>query len=109
MTDTIQTGSYSTKQISLTVDLPALAGSDKQVSWATDLRRRTIQAALVKLVDCPAAVAKWDATPAGRRDALLTALGTVAAEQTSAKWWIDHRSMGHMDLLRAAASRVLAE
>lgn len=108
MTDTIQTGSYSTKQISLTVDLPTLTGSDKQVAWATDLRRRTIQAALVKLVSCPADIAKWDATPPARRDALLAAIGAVASEQTSAKWWIDHRSMGHMDILRSAAARVLA-
>ena len=52
------------------IDLPALAGSDKQVSWATTIRVERLAALLRK---DPEAVQRFAAI-------------------AEAKWWIDHRS-----------------
>ena len=52
------------------IDLPALAGSDKQVSWATTIR-----------VERPAALLRKDPEAVQRFAAIA-----------EAKWWIDHRS-----------------
>lgn len=69
--------------------LPALAGSEKQVSWAL-----TIRATALRAVDALLAPAKatypdgdWSA-----EDALVAKL----AAQTSAAWWIDHRHEAEM-------------
>jgi len=60
-------------------DLPQLVGSEKQINWANDIRRK----ALVKVLE-------WiNDQPNGERGIELVKAGLAIA--TSAKWWIDHR------------------
>lgn len=72
------------------MDLPDLEGSDKQVSWAVDIRRDAIMAVEDKGIGGPEAMAE------ALRDALYG--------QTDAGWWIDHRHHARpSDWLKAAA------
>ena len=71
------------------LDLPALAGSDRQVAWATTIRTQRLAAII--------------ATPAvddahGLRACCLT---------MDAKWWIDHRDLAGPDLLGKAARQAV--
>jgi len=66
------------------LDLPVLAGSDRQVAWATTIRASR----LATLITDHEAPLGWQAC--------------VAA--TDAKWWIDHRELPNADLLAMAAT-----
>ena len=73
------------------MDLPELEGSDKQISWAEDIRREAIQAVEDQGIGGPEAMA----------DALRDAL----YGQSDAGWWIDHRSHSRaVDWLQDAAA-----
>jgi len=61
------------------LELPALAGSDRQIGWATTIRAGR----LAKLLVEPGIDSGWQAC--------LT--------MTEAKWWIDHREVADADLL----------
>lgn len=71
--------------------LPTLAGqSDKQVSYATDVRARQIEAAML------AAERSYGATgiapDAQMHAATVAAIEHLAATETSARWWLDSRT-----------------
>jgi len=66
------------------LDLPVLAGSDRQVAWATTIRASR----LATMTADHEAAAGWQACLAA----------------TDAKWWIDHRELSNADLLAIAAT-----
>lgn len=66
------------------LDLPVLAGSDRQVAWATTIRASRLAALITDL----AIGSDWQAC--------LTV--------TDAKWWIDNRELSNPDLLAMAAT-----
>jgi len=66
------------------LDLPVLAGSDRQVAWAMTIRASR----LATLIADHEAAAGWQACLAA----------------TDAKWWIDHRELSNADLLAMAAA-----
>lgn len=66
------------------LDLPAIAGSDRQIAWATTIRASHLSALLAD----PDAVAA---------NACQTCLAI-----SDAKWWIDHRHLSNTDLLAKA-------
>ena len=92
-------------EVELTVDLPSLTGSDKQIAWATDIRRKAIAAVLDKLTESPAAAKRINEDP--RKAEILSDLATEIASHADARYWIDSRG-NSMDLIRAAAKRTLA-
>lgn len=96
------------------ITLPPLTGSDKQVSWATDLRAQQ----LVKLRALAAGgrlaqdgdgalrferVLLGEGAPAATRARIFAPILATAAAQTSARWWIDRRRQSTLDHLRALA------
>lgn len=66
------------------LDLAVLIGSDRQIAWATTIRTERL-AALI-------------ADPETRADDRCE----LCLGITDAKWWIDHRSLLHQDLLAKA-------
>jgi hypothetical protein len=64
------------------LDLPPLAGTDRQIGWASTIRTKRL-----------AALTNHDS------DANCYACLQV----TDAKWWIDHRDLKDVDLMAAAA------
>lgn len=89
---------------SLTVDMPALTGSDKQVAWAQTLRKTAIEETLDKLVESPRAVKAWASDP--RRERFLAALAAEVVSHVDSKWWIDNR--GSRALAQAAVRSISA-
>lgn len=96
------------------VALPALVGSEKQVTWAADLRAQQ----LVKLRALAAGerlaqggdgalrferVLLGEGAPAATRARIFAPILATAAAQTSARWWIDRRRQSTLDHLRALA------
>lgn len=71
------------------LDLPALAGSDRQIAWAATIRAQRLAAII--------------ATPAADDADGLRACCLI----TDAKWWIDHRDLADPDLLGKAAQPVV--
>lgn len=78
----------------MTTTLPDLTGSAKQVPWAKDIRRDTIQVA----EELKAKLTRAAANKPGQdhlRDAACAAIDTyiknIVTSHTSAKWWIDNR------------------
>ncbi|RYF21276.1 MAG: hypothetical protein EOO77_06340 [Oxalobacteraceae bacterium] len=61
--------------------LPALTGTDRQISWASTIRAKRLAAitALCKVADYHACL-----------------------QVTEAKWWIDHRDIADVDMMAAA-------
>lgn len=102
--NTTITNGFRGGSISLDVTLPALAGSEKQAAYATDLRATAIKAALEKLIESPAAIAKLSVM---RERGLLTALCAEIESRTEARVWIDERgATAGLSLLRAATRRL---
>jgi hypothetical protein len=71
--------------------LPTLTGSEKQISWATDIRA----ALVLKLEELSAA------QPNGRMALTLE----LIALATDAGWWIEHRDFGWSGQLKALTKR----
>lgn len=71
------------------LDLPAMIGSDRQVTWATTIRAQRLAAIIV--------------TPAADDADGLRACCLI----TDAKWWIDHRELADTDLLAKAAQQTV--
>jgi hypothetical protein len=46
-------------KIDVTIELPELIGSDKQIAWANDIRLRAIKAKLGKAIECPASAKRF--------------------------------------------------
>lgn len=70
-----------------------LQGSEKQIKWAGDIRMEAaqyIEAIRVQFVNAPSPEARQKAEDA---------LNAVFA-QTSAAWWIEHRTSSIKDLMR---------
>lgn len=91
-------GDIKTRTVVLTVDLPALTGSEKQISYGERKRREAIEGALHVLTDSPARAADFDSDPK-RRERVLSALAAEVARRTAAKTWIEGSSI---ELVRAA-------
>jgi hypothetical protein len=74
--------------------LPALVGSEKQVAWASDIRKGLIpreETVLAALRAAPSAENQ------ALRDVAISAAERVLEgmrSQASARWWIDHRGGG---------------
>ena len=82
------------------VNYPALQGSPKQVAWATRIRH--------EILDAKTGADHWrklyqeaSDEQAPEKAQVLAAIDVIASE-TSASWWIDHRSETMRSLLRAA-------
>lgn len=76
-----------------TMDLPPLAGSEKQVPWAETLRVATLGKIEEELATLEAEADPDRVRTPAELDAerqVLHAIAVITAE-TSAKWWIDHR------------------
>jgi len=72
--------------MTFTTALPALIGSDKQISWATDVRAKAHAAFLAQFAKAP--------TPKTDKDMAFIAAINAMFAQTDAGWWIDHRQHG---------------
>jgi hypothetical protein len=68
-------------------DLPQLAGSDKQIKWATDIRANILNN--MYTVEKMIAKANTDNDP--RLDIYTQALDCIKS-QSQASWWIDNRN-----------------
>lgn len=82
--------------------LPALTGTEKQVAWAMSIRAEVI-----------ASIDRRLATPTAQRNPGEAARGRAAAimaisTQTSASWWIDHRSGDALSALDPAYQAAFA-
>ena len=83
-----------------TTEYPALQGSPKQIAWATTIRH--------KILNAKTGADHWrklyqeaSDEQAPEKAQVLAAIDVIASE-TSASWWIDHRSETMRSLLRAA-------
>jgi hypothetical protein len=96
------------------VELPPLVGSEKQVTWAADLRAQQ----LVKLRAVAGAerlaqdgdgalrferVLLGEGAPVATRARIFAPILATAVAQTNARWWIDRRRQSTLDHLRALA------
>jgi hypothetical protein len=64
------------------ITLPALVGSEKQVSWARDIRAQFLEKIQKRKI-------KWEAVLASEKPEIKTELAKIM--NTSAKWWIENR------------------
>lgn len=90
-----------------TSTLPALQGSDKQITWATTIRAKFVGSIEAFEVEQEALIAQdagkhTDAEYQAVRDQLAAAKAKVFG-QAAASWWIDRRSETGQGLLREAA------
>lgn len=97
---------------------PALTGSDKQITWATDIRARVI-AALDEFRAGMAAHVAEHPEAAPEQAANNAALDAALAAHVDARWWIEEHKAGTGDtaataeqiayLLRREAAALLAK
>lgn len=82
-------------------ELPALSGSPKQVSWATDIRARLLLAAEATLPET--------LRVAGEKQVVArkSALAILLAERSDAKWWIERRDWSGQNLVGNAEFHVI--
>jgi hypothetical protein len=87
--------------------LPALTGSDKQVSWASDIRAKAAPMFAAAAEKVAAAVARNPNDPqAALAPAILSEIEKMR-QNTAAKWWIETgRTLDASAILRAAVSAV---
>jgi hypothetical protein len=99
---------FSNETISLKVeDLPALSGSEKQISWAESIRSGTISEQIIGKFDRlrqrgmanGSDQATIDAGMAKAVDQLNAGVAKLIDRETSAKFWIDNRNF---DIMLAA-------
>lgn len=74
--------------------LPALSGSPKQIQWAVMLRK----AYMDKLEDTFVRMQTEESPDVIR----IVSREVVLGKQTEAKWWIDHRDMSALSILKGA-------
>ncbi len=86
----------------LVAGLPALTGSDKQVSWATSVRAQQLTKIAMEI---ERAVANCDATDPAQAAAIARIEAAVATikQQSAAGWWIDRRDQPAIIMVRDAA------
>lgn len=65
---------------------PQLTGSEKQVSWAGDIRERYLVDILCSYVDGP-----FPGIKSARQRKKMEVLVEKINQKTEAKWWIDNR------------------
>lgn len=84
--------------------LPALAGTPKQVTWAEDIRAKALRDydMVVAAAEAEAKRPNATATSIEAASAALAALDSIT-DETSARWWIDHRAEGLLGLVRRDA------
>ena len=84
--------------------LPVLVGSDKQIAWAETIRANQLAMVTRELTSVAEAMARQGKTEAqiATDRAPIDAMVTKVQSQTSAAWWIDHRSDNLQTLLKAA-------
>lgn len=84
--------------------LPTLTGSEKQVSWAETVRTNQLAMVVRELDNVAAAMARQGKSEAqiATDRAPIDAMVAKVQAQTSAAWWIDHRSDSLQTLLKAA-------
>lgn len=76
--------------------LPALRGTERQVSWAETIRHEKIVAANDLIAEC---MEKGDNKGV---EALELTLNYVLAHEATARWWIDHRTDDSIGLLKGS-------
>ena len=78
-----------TAQTNSNANMAELEGSPKQIAWAEDIRAKALPtlAAMQEKIDNGTGTTELYIK---QRDAMQAAINEVR-EQTSAKWWIDHR------------------
>lgn len=79
-------------QLAAIKDGHELSGTDKQIAWARNIRG-TVAGDLARFVA---------ARPDMPNRAVVDSLIVTVLGQTSASWWIDHRSMTAMEILSEA-------
>lgn len=90
-----------------TVAAPDLEGSDKQIAWASDVRRAQVEVVAEEVVRCRRRVAR-DETAAARFDAMIKDLFDRMTAETSAGAWIDRRGrVGELDEVSEALDEAL--
>lgn len=84
--------------------LPSLMGSEKQVSWAETIRATQLAMIARELSNVAEAMVRQGKTEAqiAADRAPIDAMVAKVQTQTSAAWWIDHRSDSLQTLLKAA-------
>lgn len=87
--------------------LPTLTGTDKQVSWASDIRARVVDA----LDALRRQIAQSAANKPGQ-DHLAAAVNATIdehlAQHAEAKWWIDNQHTAYTLIKKAAADAARA-
>jgi len=73
------------QQAAVSIELAPLTGTDKQIAWAEDIRKKIVQ-------DLEEALANSESAEMLPR--ALALLGRVVNSHTDAKFWIDGRSVG---------------
>lgn len=86
--------------------LPTLTGSEKQISWAETVRAAQLAMVARELNNVAEAMARQGKTPEQIVGAYapIDVMVVKVQAQTSAAWWIDHRSDSLQTLLKAAQS-----
>lgn len=85
------------KKADLEARLPALSGSPKQIQWAVMLRK----AYMDKLEDALLRMQTEESPDVIR----IVSREIVLGKQTEAKWWIDHRDMSALSILKGACKQ----
>lgn len=76
------------KELAQRYGLPALSGSEKQITWATTIRQQMIDSMESFITECDKP--EW----APKCDALRESFSAVVLSNTDARWFIDHRDFG---------------
>ena len=92
----------SVMDITTIVQIPALIGTDKQISWAESIRAAIVRDAnaLMSQASTAAAAAGYDPSVVIAPQA--SAIATAIASQPLAAWWIDNRDA----TLRSAVAKL---
>lgn len=79
-------------ELNRTAGLPTLTGSDKQIAWAETIRAEKATAL----------------HGIGLKPEFVEAIIAVVMQQTSAAWWIDHRTATARDLMTLNKDAIMA-
>lgn len=84
------------------IALPELTGTEKQVTYGSDKRSEMAMAAAERVIERAA----FKSQPEQIRVAFVKALGTVIAEQTEAKYWIENSGAVLAQAIAVKASKI---
>lgn len=85
-----------------TADLPKLTGSEKQIAWATTIRADLLRTVAEERASFLALGKRQGASDAqlAEQMGMFDTCTTKLHQQTSASWWIDHRTTTARHLLK---------